>query len=568
MGIKSGQALKQLWSMGMTGITINTVLDFDSASLLAAEFGFEVENVAFREEELIQQQQDRDEDLEPRSPVVTVMGHVDHGKTSLLDKIRDADVANSEAGGITQHVGAYKVKTSTGDIVFIDTPGHEAFTQMRARGAQCTDLVILVVAADDGVMPQTKEAIEHSRDAGVPLVVAINKSDKADANPQKVRQELTTYELVAEEWGGDTLMVDVSAVTGQGIDQLLENVLLQSEMLELKANPKKGARGVVLEALLDKARGPVSTLLVQEGTLKQGSIVLAGEYYGKVRAMLDHRGNQVKEAGPSTPVRILGLDGVPESGENFYVIGDEKDAKRIIDHRREEKRKKELAESSSSAIRLDRIAEMIKEGKQKELKVVLKTDVQGTAEAIKDSVSKLTTEKVKVSVVLSGVGGITETDVTFAKAAGAIIVGFNVRPAGKAAQAAEKEQVEIRLYNVIYELLDDLKEVMRGLLPKDRLEKTVGHAEVRQTFTIPKVGTIAGCFVSDGKISRSSSVRLFREDVKIYQGRIGSLRRFKEDVREVEKGYECGLSIENYNDVKVGDVVEAFEIEEVAATLE
>jgi translation initiation factor IF-2 len=382
-----------------------------------------------------------------------------------------------------------------------------------------------------------------------------------------VRQELTTFELVPEEWGGDTLMVDVSAVTGENIDQLIEAVLLQAEMQELQANPNKEARGVVIEALLDSARGPISTLLVQEGTLEPGMIVVAGEYFGKIRAMLDHRSKQMKRAGPSTPVRILGLDGVPESGENFYVIEDEKNAKRIIDHRREEKRKKELAESSASAIRLDRIAELIKEGTQQELKVVLKADVQGTAEAIKESITKLSTEKVKVSVVLSGVGGVTETDVTFAKASGAIVVGFNVRPAGKAAQAAEKEQVEIRLYNVIYELLDDIQEVMRGLLPKERLEKTTGHAEVRQTFSIPKVGTVAGCFVSDGRITRTSLVRLFRDDVKIYQGRIGSLKRFKEDAKEVEKGYECGISIENYNDVKVGDVIEAFEVEEVAAKL-
>ena len=567
MGIKSGQALKHLWTMGMTGLTINTTLDVDTATLLASEFGFDVENVAFQEEAIIQQVEDKSEDMQPRSPVVTVMGHVDHGKTSLLDRIRNADVAASEAGGITQHMGAYKVKISSGEIVFIDTPGHEAFTQMRARGAQCTDIVILVVAADDGVMPQTKEAIEHSKEAGVPIVVAVNKIDKADADPARVRQELTAHELVAEEWGGDTLMVNVSASTGEGVEQLLESVLLQSEMLELKANPEKAARGVVLEALLDKARGPVSTLIVQEGTISQGSSVVAGEHYGNVRAMMDHKGNPLKEAGPATPVRILGLDGVPESGDNFYVIEDEKKARQIVDHRREEKRKKELAESSSSALRLDRIAEMIKEGSQQELKVVLKADVHGTAEAIKESITKQSTEKVKASVISSGVGGITETDVTFAKASGAIVVGFNVRPAGKAPQVAEQEQVEIRIYNVIYELLDDLREVMRGLLPKDRLEKKVGQLEVRQTFTIPKVGTVAGCFVTEGRIKRSSNIRLFRNDVQVYTGKVGSLRRFKDDVREVEKGYECGLSFEKYNDIKDGDIIEVFDIEEKAAEL-
>ncbi len=567
MGIKSGEALKHLWAMGITGVTINTTLDVDTATLLASEFGFDVENVAFQEEDLIQVVKDKQEELVERSPVVTVMGHVDHGKTSLLDKIRDTTVASSEAGGITQHIGAYKVQTSSGEIVFIDTPGHEAFTNMRARGAQCTDIVILVVAADDGVMPQTKEAIEHSKEAGVPIVVAINKIDKPDADTSRVRQELTAHEIVAEEWGGDTLMVEVSAITGKGIDQLLETILLQAEILELQANPNKPARGVVLEALLDKSRGPMSTLLVQEGTIETGSIVVAGEYYGNVRAMMDHKSNVLKQAGPSTPVRILGLDGVPNSGDNFYVLTDEKKARRIVDHRREESRKKELAESSSSALRLDRIAEMIKEGTQHELKVVLKADVQGTSEALKDSIIKQSTDKVKTSVISSGVGGITETDVTFAKASGAIVVGFNVRPAGKASQVAEQEQVEIRIYNVIYELLDDLKEVMRGLLPKDRLEKKTGQLEVRDTFSIPKVGTIAGCFVTEGKVTRSSNVRLFRDNVQVYTGKIGSLKRFKDDVREVDKGYECGLSFEKYNDIKVGDIIEVFEIEEKAAEL-
>ncbi len=567
MGIKSGEALKHLWTMGITGVTINTTLDVDTATLLAAEFGFDIENVAFQEEALIQALEDKQEDLVARSPVVTVMGHVDHGKTSLLDRIRNANVASHEAGGITQHIGAYKVQTPSGEVVFIDTPGHEAFTKMRSRGAQCTDIVILVVAADDGVMPQTKEAIEHAKAAEVPIVVAINKIDKGDADPSRVRQELTAHEVLAEEWGGDTLMVEVSALTGQGIDRLLESVLLQAEILELRANPHKPGRGIVLEALLDKSRGPISTILVQEGTVEQGAIIVAGKYYGHVRAMMDHWGNPIKKAVPSTPVRILGLDGVPDSGDNFYVIEDDKKARRIVDHRREETRKKELAESSSSALRLDRIAEMIKEGSQQELKIVLKTDVHGTAEAIKESITKLSTEKVKTSVISSGVGGITETDITFAKASGAIVVGFNVRPAGKANQAAEQEHVEIRIYNVIYELLDDLKEVMRGLLPKERLEKKVGQLEVRQTFSIPKVGMVAGCFVTEGKIARSSNIRLFRDNVQVYTGKIGSLKRFKDDVREVEKGYECGLSIEKFNDIKDGDIIEVFDFEEKTADL-
>ncbi len=564
MGIKATEALKKLWALGMRGVTINTSLDEETATLLAAEFGFDVDNVAFQEDQVIPSTEDRPEDFEPRCPVVTIMGHVDHGKTSLLDRIRSSDITAGEAGGITQHIGAYKVELENGEIVFIDTPGHEAFTKMRARGAQSTDLVILVVAADDGIMPQTKEAIQHAQDAGVPIVVAINKIDKADAEPDKVKQQLTEFGLVPEAWGGDTLMVEVSAVTGQGVDQLLELVLLQAEILELKANPHKEARGIVLEAMLDRARGPVATILVQEGTLKAGDVAVAGEYFGRVRAMLDDKGRRLDEAKPVTPVQILGLDGVPESGEKFYVMADEKSARRLVEHRREQKRKKELAETSASAVRLERIVELIKEGQVPELKIVLKADVQGTAEAVKDALLKLSTDKVRTQVVLSGVGGVTETDVTFAKAAGAIIVGFNVRPAGKASQLAEQENVEIRLYDVIYELLDDMKEAMRGLLPKERKEKSIGHAEVRDTFTIPKVGTIAGCFVQEGKVTRSSLVRVYRNDVKVYEGRIGSLKRFKDDVKEVEKGYECGLRIDGYNDIKVGDVIEAYDYEEIA----
>jgi len=567
MGIKATDALKTLWAMGMKGVTINTSLDEDTAMLLAAEFSFDLENVAFHEDTLIQTAENKPEDLESRSPVITIMGHVDHGKTSLLDRIRHSDITASEAGGITQHIGAYKVTTEKGDLVFLDTPGHEAFTQMRARGAQSTDLVVLVVAADDGIMPQTKEAIQHAQNAKVPIVVAINKIDKADAEPQKVRQQLTEFGLVAEEWGGDTLIVEVSATSGAGVDQLLDTILLQAEILELKANPNKPARGLVIEAMLDRARGPVTTLLVQDGTINGGDVVVAGEHYGKIRAMTDERGRKLANAGPATPVRIMGLDGVPQGGEPFYVLGDEKKARQLVTHRRDDKRKKELAETSASAIRLERIAEMIREGEQYELGIVLKADVQGSAQAVKEAILKMATDKVKTAVMLSGVGGITETDVTFAKAAGAFIVGFNVRPAGKATQLAEQEKVEIRLYSVIYELLDDLKEAMRGLLPKEQREKVVGQIEVRQTFNIPKVGTVAGCFIREGKVQRSSKVRLYREDVRIYDGKLGSLKRFTEDVREVEKGYECGLSIENFNDIKVGDVIEIYEIEELAPHL-
>ncbi|MCD6497305.1 MAG: translation initiation factor IF-2 [Deltaproteobacteria bacterium] len=567
MGIKATDALKKLWAMGMKGVTINTSLDEDTATLLAAEFSFDIENVAFQEETLIQTMESNPEDLEPRSPVITIMGHVDHGKTSLLDRIRHSDITASEAGGITQHIGAYKVATPKGTLVFLDTPGHEAFTQMRARGAQSTDIVVLVVAADDGIMPQTKEAIQHAQSAKVPIVVAINKIDKADAEPQKVRQQLTEFGLVAEEWGGDTLMIEVSAANGTGIDQLLDTILLQAEILELKANPKKPGRGLVIEAMLDRARGPVTTILVQDGTLQGGDVVVAGEFYGKIRAITDERGHKLAKAGPATPIRIMGLDGVPEGGEAFYVLKDEKKARQLVSHRRDEKRKKELAETSASAIRLERIAEMIRDGEQHELGIVLKADVQGTAQAVKEAVLKLSTDKVKTVVMLSGVGGITETDVTFAKAAGAFIIGFNVRPAGKAAQLAEQEKVEIRLYTVIYELLDDMKEAMRGLLPKEQREKVVGQIDIRQTFNIPKVGTVAGCFVQSGKILRSSKVRLYRENVKIYEGKLGSLKRFTEDVREVEKDYECGLSIENFNDIKVGDIIEVYEVEELAPEL-
>jgi len=564
MGIKATEALKQLWGLGMTGITINSTLDYETAGVLAAEFGFEVENVAFQEEELFEQTVgEADEDMVGRPPVVTIMGHVDHGKTSLLDAIRKSDVVSSESGGITQHIGAYKVKTSDGDVVFIDTPGHEAFSAMRARGANCTDIVVLVVAADDGVMPQTKEALQHAQSAEVPIIVAVNKIDKADAQPDRVRQDLTAFNLVPEDWGGDTIFCDCSAVTKKGVDQLLEMLTVQAEMLELKANPDKLTKGVVLEAELDKARGPVATVIVQEGTLRTGDIIVAGEVVAKVRALVDDRGRSIKEAPPSTPVQVLGLNGVPEAGELFNGVKDDKDAKRVAAHRQDTRRRRELASAGPGPSLLERLAR----GEQKELKIVLKADQQGTSEAVREALVKLATEKVELTMVQASVGAINESDINLAKASGAMVVGFHVRPTKQARGLAERERVDIQHYNVIYEMLDEVKNAMRGLLPKERTEKVVGRIEVRDTFTIPKLGTIAGCMVTEGKVNRSSLLRVFRNNVQAYEGKVSSLRRFKDDVKEVEKGYECGLGVENFNDIKVDDLIEAYEIEESAAEL-
>ncbi|HZS39012.1 MAG TPA: translation initiation factor IF-2, partial [Polyangia bacterium] len=518
------------------------------------------------EADVFEQAEDKAEDLQPRAPVVTIMGHVDHGKTSLLDAIRDANVAEGEAGGITQHIGAYKITAPDGnDVVFLDTPGHEAFTAMRARGAQATDIVVLVVAADDGVMPTTIEALNHANEAGVKLMVAVNKIDKPGAQPERIRQQLSEHGLISEQWGGDTIFVDVSARTKQGIDQLLQMIGLQAEVLELKANPNKLARGTIIEAKLDRNRGPMATVLVQDGTLKVGDTVVAGEFVGKVRAMLDDKGRSLNDAGPSTPVELLGLGGVPEAGESINAVSDEKQAKELVDHRRTSRRNKELG--GTSKVTLENILDRIKEGAVKELKIVLKADVQGSAEALKSSLQALATDQVKVDVIQAGVGGITESDVNLAKAGNAIIVGFNVRPAGKAQQLAEQEGVDIKLYDIIYEALDDVKKAMVGLLAPVKREKAMGKAEVRQTFTIPKVGTICGSFVTEGTVKRNALVRLVRDSVQVYQGKMTSLRRFKEDVREVVQGYECGIGLENFNDVKIGDIIEAYEIEEIAATL-
>jgi len=570
MAIKGKEIIKKLWALGMMGVNINQDVDLDTATLIATEFGYQVESTAFNEEEVLaggEAQADNPEDLVPRAPVVTIMGHVDHGKTSLLDAIRKANVAAGEAGGITQHIGAYKVTSDRGDVVFLDTPGHEAFTAMRARGAQMTDIVVLVVAADDGPMPQTIEAINHAKEAGVPIVVAINKIDKPGANPDAIRNKLSEHGLVSEEWGGDTIFVPVSAKTKEGVDKLLEMLALQAEVLELKANPNKAAKGHVVEARLDRARGPVSTILVEEGTLKVGDLLVAGEYSGKIRAMLGDKGQAVTEAGPSTPVEVLGIDGVPDAGELFNVVEDEKAAKSLVEHRHDLRRKKELA-GSANRVSLENILDKIKSGDVKEVKVVLKADVQGSIEAIANALTKLSTDAVGVNVISSGVGGITESDVSLAKASAAIIIGFNVRPAGKAAQLAEQEGVDIKLYQVIYDAIDDVKKAMVGMLAPISREKMLGKVEVRQVFTIPKAGTIAGSFVTEGKITRKALLRLVRDSVVIYTGKVGSLRRFKDDVSEVAQGYECGVSIEGYNDLREGDVIEAFEMETIAPTLE
>jgi len=567
MGIKANQALSKLWQMGMMGITINTAIDHETAQILASEFGYEVQNVAFKEADVFESGPDSPDDLYERPPVVTVMGHVDHGKTSLLDYIRNARVAAGESGGITQHIGAYKVDAGGehGEIVFLDTPGHAAFTEMRARGAQATDIVVLVVAADDGVMPQTVEAINHAKDANVQIIVAVNKCDLPSAQPERIRQQLADYGLIPEEWGGDTIYLDVSAHTGEGMDKLLESISLVAEVLELKANPNKVAQGVVIEAKLDRARGPMSTVLIQEGTLHVGDIVVVGEHMGKVRAMLNDRGESVTEAGPATPVEILGIDGVPEAGEVLNHTEDEKMAKQVVEHRRQAKRKKELA--SSARVSLENLMEKMKEGQGLELKVVLKADVHGSSEALKQALEKQSTEKVSVNVISAGVGGITESDVNLAKAGGAIIIGFHVRPAGKSAKLAEQEGVEIKLYDVIYDALDDVRAAMAGLLPPIRREQETGQLEVRDTFTIPRKGTVAGCMVTSGRVERKSLLRVVRESIQIFEGKVSSLKRFKDDASEVKEGYECGLMIDGFNDLQIGDIIEAYEVVEEAATL-
>ncbi|WP_303720942.1 translation initiation factor IF-2 [Malonomonas rubra] len=569
MGVKANELIAELMRQG-TMVTINHPLDYESAAILASEFNYEVENVAFDEETILEveakkEAEDHASDLEIRPPVVTIMGHVDHGKTSLLDAIREANVTEGEAGGITQHIGAYDVELAGRKITFLDTPGHEAFTAMRARGAGVTDIVILVVAADDGVMPQTKEAINHSKAAGVPIIVAVNKIDKPEANPDRVKQELTEFELVPEEWGGDTIFVEVSAKKHTNLDTLLEMILLQAEVLELQANPNKRAKGSIVEARLDKGRGPVATVLVQDGTLKQGDAIVAGLHFGRVRSMLTATGKQVKEAGPSFPVEVTGLGGVPDAGDTFHAVENEKAAKEVSMHRQQKQREIDLAKSSK--VSLDQLFARMQEGVVEELAVIIKADVQGSVEAVRDALEKLSTDSCRLNVIHTGVGGISESDVTLATASNAIVLGFNVRPETKAKTLAEAEHVDIRLYSVIYDAVNDIRDAMEGLLAPTLREKDLGRVEVRETFHVSRVGTIAGCYVLDGKIVRNAQVRLVRDNVVVWEGRLGSLKRFKDDVKEVASGYECGIGLENYNDIKNGDIIEAFEMEEIKTTL-
>ena len=566
MGVKAGEIIKKLMDLGVMS-TLNQVLDVDTAALVANEFGYSVENVAFDVESAIEETETEEAagEMVARPPVVTVMGHVDHGKTSLLDAIRHAKVTEQEFGGITQHIGAYTVEANGRKITFVDTPGHEAFTAMRARGAKVTDIVILVVAADEGVMPQTVEALNHARAAKVPIVVAINKIDRPEANIDRVKQQLTEQGLIPEDYGGDTIVVPVSARTGVGIDKLLEMLLLQADVLELKANPDRPARGTVVEAELDRGRGPVATVLIQEGTLRQGDAFVCGVAYGRVRAMLDHNGQRVAEAPPATPVEIFGLSGVPEPGTPFVVVAEEAKARQVAEFRQSKQREGEL--QKSARVSLQDLSERMKAGEVKELKVIIKGDVQGSVEALADSLSRLSTAEVKIEILHSSAGAISETDVTLASASNAVILGFNIRPEPKAAALAEKEGVEIRLYTVIYDAINEMREAMEGLLAPTYREKALGRAEVRKTFSVPG-GTIAGSMVVDGKITRNGRARLVRDGRVVWEGKIGSLRRFKDDAREVSAGYECGIGLENYNDVKPDDVIEAFEMEAIARKLE
>jgi translation initiation factor IF-2 len=540
--------------------TINQVLDADTATLIASEFDHQVENVAFDADSALEVEHQVEEEataLTPRSPVVTIMGHVDHGKTSLLDAIRSTHVTDQEHGGITQHIGAYHVQVDGRSVTFLDTPGHEAFTAMRARGAQVTDIVVLVVAADDGVMPQTVEAINHARAAEVPIIVAINKIDRPDANLEKVKRGLSEYGLVSEDWGGDTVFAPVSAKTQEGIPELLEMLLLQADILELQANPNKLARGTIIEAKLDRGRGPVATVLVQEGTLRVSDAFVCGVFYGKVRAMVDDRGHKVDAAPPSFPVEILGLQGVPQAGDSFVAVTDEAKARQVAEYRHSKQRETELVKSSK--VSLEELYDQIKAGDMRELRVVLKADVQGSVEALTEALGRLSSDEVKLRAIHGSVGGITESDILLAAASNAIVIGFNVRPESKGAALAAKEGVDVRLYTIIYEAVADVRAAMEGLLEPTYREQTLGRVEVRQIFNVSGAGTVAGCSVTEGKVQRGSLVRLLRDQVVVHEGKLGSLKRFKDDVREVAAGYECGLAIEGYQDIKQGDVIEAYE---------
>ncbi len=557
------EVVKTLMKNGVMA-SLSDVIDFDTAAIIAEEMGCKVERevIVTIEEKLIDDTQDNDEDLLPRAPVVVVMGHVDHGKTSLLDYIRKAHVASGEAGGITQHIGAYTVTVNGANVTFLDTPGHEAFTSMRARGAMVTDIAILVVAADDGIMPQTIESINHAKAAKIPIVVAINKMDVHGANPERIKQQLTEYDLVPEEWGGETIVCPISAKTGQGIDALLENLVLLAEVQELKANPNRAAKGTVIEARLDKGRGPIMTVLVQNGTLRQGDIIIAGTAVGRVRTMLNDKGERVTEAGPSIPVEIAGMSEVPGAGDIFNSVKDERMARMLAEQRKEDQKN---AGSGHKKISLEDLFAQIQEGELKELPIIVKADVQGSAEAVKTSLEKLTNSEVRVKVIHSAVGAINESDVMLATTSGAIIVGFNVRPDSAAKDSAARNHVDMRMYRVIYDCINEIEDAMKGMLAPKYRENIIGHAEVRETYKVSKVGTVCGCYVQDGKIQRGCSVRVLRDNVVVHEGDLASLRRFKDDVREVASGYECGMQVEKFNDVKIGDVIECFVMEEIKA---
>jgi translation initiation factor IF-2 len=569
MGVKSADLIRKLMAGGKM-VTQNQPIDFDTASLLAMDRGWKVEKIGFEIGEFIEETEDKPEDLVSRPPVVTIMGHVDHGKTSLLDAIRKAHVAEGEAGGITQHIGAYSVDVVGSDggeasITFLDTPGHEAFTAMRARGANVTDIAVLVVSADDGVMPQTVESINHAKAAEVTVVVAINKIDKPGAQPDRIKQQLSDHGLVAEEWGGDTMMIPVSARTGEGLERLLEAILLQAEVLELKANPHKAAVGTVIEAKLEKGRGPVATVLVQDGTLRVGDAIVSGLHHGRVRAMMNEHGEQVDDVPPGFPVEVLGLDGAPDAGDDVNVVEDEASAAIVAEHRSTKARDKEL--SKSNKLTIDDILAKGRKDEAKVLKLIVKADVQGSVEALRNALTKLSTPKVAVDVIDWGVGNVTESNVNLAVASKAMVVGFNVKPESKAAETASSLGVTLKMYNIIYEALDDVKLAMEGLLEAIIKEKVVGHAKVLQTFNVPKLGTIAGSSVLDGKITRAAMVRLLRDQKPIVTSKIASLRRFKDDVKEVDKGFECGIGIENFADFQPGDVIEAYELETIRPSL-
>lgn len=566
LGVKATDLIKKLIGLGVM-VGVNNEIDKETAVIVAGDLGAVVEeraSVEEREEMVIQGQEDRPDELQDRPPVVTVMGHVDHGKTSLLDKIRSSRVTASEAGGITQHIGASVIEWQDRPIVFLDTPGHEAFTAMRARGAQVTDVAVLVVAANDGVMPQTIEAINHAKAANVPVVVAINKIDLPEANPDRVRNELSEHGVISEEWGGDTIMVPVSARTGEGIDKLLEALVLQADVMELKANPSRAAAGTIIEAQLDRGRGPVATVLVSRGTLHVGDVFLSGAVYGRVRALVNDRGDRLKQVGPSMPVEVLGFNQLPEAGDDFVILDDERQAKSIADAR--SNRSRASSDSGLRGVSLDEFYQRLKDEAMRDLNLVIKADVHGSAEALAQSVTKLSNEEARVRVLHTGVGSVTESDVMLAQASGAIIIGFGVGIESKARQLAEREHVDIRQYRVIYEALDDVEQALAGMLAPKFQELFLGRAEVREVFRVPKVGAVAGSYVTDGKILRSGQVRVLREGTVVHEGSIASLKRFKDDVREVATGYECGIGLERFNDIKVGDILEVFTQEEVKAS--